>query len=77
MASPQTALAEQPAYSPPPIDGDFYRIAHVLNGEERALIKRVRAFAESVVAPVIDEYWARDEFPFEIIRKWRRSVSAG
>ena len=69
MASPQTALAEQPAYSPPPIDGDFYRIANVLDEGERALIKRVRAFAEGVVAPVIEEYWARDEFPFEIIPK--------
>ena len=42
MASPQTALAEQPAYAPPPIDGDFYRIANVLDDGERALIKRVR-----------------------------------
>ena len=33
MASPQTTLAEQPAYSPPPIDGDFYRIANVLDEE--------------------------------------------
>ena len=37
--------------------------------EERALLKRVRDFTEGVVAPVIEEYWARDEFPFEIIPK--------
>ena len=30
--NPAIAVAEQPAYSPPPIDGDFYRIANVLNG---------------------------------------------
>src|SRR5437879_9740851 len=69
MASLQTALAEKPAYSPPPIDGDFYRIANVLDERERALIERVRAFAEGVVAPVVEDYWARDEFPFEIIPK--------
>jgi alkylation response protein AidB-like acyl-CoA dehydrogenase len=69
MASLQVTLAERPAYSPPPIDGDFYGIANVLDGRERALVKRVRAFAEGVVAPVIEEYWARDEFPFEIIPK--------
>jgi alkylation response protein AidB-like acyl-CoA dehydrogenase len=63
MASPQ------PAYSPPPVDGDFYKIGNLLNERERALIKRVRQFTESVVAPVIEDYWARDAFPHEIIPK--------
>src|SRR6476620_7738743 len=40
-----------------PIDGDFYRIASVLNNEQRALLGRVRAFMEGVVAPVIEDYW--------------------
>jgi glutaryl-CoA dehydrogenase len=71
MASPQLASARKPPYAPPPVDGDFYKIANVLNDRERLLIKRVREFAEGVVAPVIEEYWARDEFPFEIIPKWR------
>ena len=70
MASLQTALAEKPAYSPPPIDGDFYRIVNVLDERERALITRVRAFTEGVVAPIIEDYWGRDEFPFEIIPKF-------
>jgi len=69
MASPRMTLTEKPVYSPPPVDGDFYRIGNILNEGERALVKRVRAFAEGVVAPVIEEYWARDEFPFEIIPK--------
>ncbi len=29
----------------------------------------MREFTEGVVAPVIEDYWARDEFPFEIIPK--------
>src|SRR4051812_43129003 len=67
MASPQVALAKKPSYAPPAVDGDFYKIANVLNDKERALIKRVREFTEAVVTPIIEEYWARDEFPFEIV----------
>jgi glutaryl-CoA dehydrogenase len=69
MAHPQATQTGTPDYAPPPIDGDFYRIASVLNDEERALLRRVREFAEGVVAPVIEDYWARDEFPFAIIPK--------
>src|SRR5258708_14583703 len=69
MASVQRALAEKPAYSQPAIDGDFYRIVNVLDERERALITRVRAFTEGVVAPIIEDYWGRDEFPFAIIPK--------
>src|ERR1700733_9591244 len=56
-------------YAPPPVDGDFYRIAAVMNDGERALLKNVRAFTEGVIAPVIEDYWNRDAFPFEIIPK--------
>ncbi|HZC96323.1 MAG TPA: acyl-CoA dehydrogenase family protein [Bradyrhizobium sp.] len=69
MANPQATRAARPDYAPPPIDGDFYRIANVLNEQERALLRRVREFTEGVVAPVIEEYWGRDEFPFAIIPK--------
>ena len=69
MASPQAGQAKRPAYSPPTVNGDFYKIGNVLNERERALIKRVRKFAEEAVAPVIEDYWARDAFPFEIIPK--------
>ena len=63
------ARSGRPDYAPPPVDGDFYRIAAVLNESERALLKRVRDFTEGVVAPMIEDYWARDAFPFEIIPK--------
>jgi glutaryl-CoA dehydrogenase len=39
----------------------------LLNDEERAVTKRVREFMEKEVAPIIEDYWARDKFPFEII----------
>jgi glutaryl-CoA dehydrogenase len=63
----QDSPARKREYVPPPIDGDFYRIADLLNGEERAVTKRVREFMEKEVAPIIEDYWARDKFPFEII----------
>ena len=53
----------------PPIDGDFYRIADLLDPKERVVARRVRDFMEAQVAPIIEGYWARDKFPFEIIPK--------
>jgi len=53
----------------PPIDGDFYDVSHTLTKEERALQLRVRTFMETEVKPVINEYWLRAEFPFELIPK--------
>src|ERR1700752_2728828 len=66
MVQPQT---RRPDYAPPPVDGNFYRITSVVSESERALLGRVRDFTEGVVAPVIEEYWGRDEFPFAIIPK--------
>jgi glutaryl-CoA dehydrogenase len=65
----QSTSATKLDYIPPPIDGDFYRIADLLNDAERAVVKRVREFMEGEVAPIIEGYWARDKFPFEIVPK--------
>src|SRR5712672_291526 len=69
MAIQQPTSIGKTDYAPPPIEGDFYRIAAVMNDSERALLKRVREFTEGVIAPVIEDYWSRDAFPFEIIPK--------
>jgi glutaryl-CoA dehydrogenase len=69
MMNSQTPSARKMDYSPPPVVGDFYRITDVLDEEERAVVKRVRDFMESEVAPIIEDYWARDKFPFEVIPK--------
>src|ERR1700690_4520637 len=63
------APAKARAYIPPPVNGDFYKIADLLDPEERAVVKRVRDFMEAEVEPVIEDYWARDQFPYEIIPK--------
>jgi glutaryl-CoA dehydrogenase len=69
MDGTQTTPARKAGYSPPPADGDFYKIADVLEAEERAVVRRVRDFMEKEVAPIIEDYWARDKFPFEIVPK--------
>ena len=63
--------AREKEYSPPPVNGDFYKIADLLDPKERVVVKRVRDFMETEVAPIIEDYWARDQFPHEIIPKLR------
>jgi glutaryl-CoA dehydrogenase len=53
----------------PQITGDFYGITSTLSAEDQAVVQRVRAFMESEVAPIINRYWIRAEFPFELIPK--------
>jgi glutaryl-CoA dehydrogenase len=51
----------------PAPDSDFYRLAETLDAEELALLKQVRAFMETKVAPIINKYWVEDSFPFELL----------
>ena len=56
-------------YCPPPPEGDFYRISEILDESERAVLKRVRDFMDREVAPIIEDYWVRDQFPFDLVPK--------
>jgi glutaryl-CoA dehydrogenase len=51
----------------PPIEGDFYHLSHTLTEEQRALQLKVRTFMETQIKPLINRYWLKGEFPFEII----------
>jgi glutaryl-CoA dehydrogenase len=53
----------------PLLGGDFYGYEHLLSEEDRALLLRVREFAQNEVAPLVDEYWGRAEFPHQLIPK--------
>ena len=53
----------------PQANGDFYAIGLTLSEEDQALLLRVRAFLEAEVAPIITEYWIREEFPHQLIPK--------
>lgn len=55
----------------PEIDGDFYDVSHTLTPEQRELQLKVRHFMETEIKPIVNEYWLKDEFPFQIIPKFR------
>jgi len=59
----------KPKKALPPINGDFYELHLRLNEEDRALQLKVRDFMEREIRPLVNHYWLRDEFPFEIIPK--------
>ena len=46
---------------------DPYRLDDVLTDAECVLRDRIRAFGDEHVLPVINDYWERAEFPFELI----------
>ncbi|MBG6185271.1 glutaryl-CoA dehydrogenase [Arthrobacter sp. CAN_A214] len=48
---------------------DFYLLEGALNDEQREVQQRVRNFARKEVLPIINDYWDRAEFPFELIPK--------
>src|SRR5438552_9549353 len=57
---------KQPKPLPAP-NVDFYELSETLPPEELAVLKQVRAFMETKVAPIINKYWVYDAFPFEIL----------
>lgn len=50
-----------------PLSSDFYGFESTLSAPEQEQIARLRAFLETEVAPVADEYWDRAEFPRQIL----------
>jgi len=51
----------------PKANSDFYELVELLSPEEQAVVKKVRAFMETKVAPIITKYWVGDSFPFELL----------
>lgn len=56
---------------------DFYLFDELLTPEEREIRDRVRAFCDEEVIPIINPYWERAEFPFELIPKLAQLNIAG
>ena len=48
---------------------DFYNFDELLTPAERDIRDKVRAFCDNDVIPIINPYWERAEFPFELIPK--------
>jgi glutaryl-CoA dehydrogenase len=51
----------------PVIDADFYELAELLDDHGRELTGQVREYMEKSVAPVINHYWIREEFPHDLV----------
>jgi glutaryl-CoA dehydrogenase len=60
-----TTLTQSPA-------ADYYLLDELLTDEARAVRDRIRAFVDAEVLPVINDYWDRAEFPFELVPKIAR-----
>ena len=55
----------------PPANGDFYDMASTFTERQRAIQMKLRDFMEREVEPIINDYWQRDEFPQELIPKFK------
>jgi glutaryl-CoA dehydrogenase len=53
----------------PQAEGDFYAVSQVLSKEDNDIRLSVRSFMEREVQPIINDYWERDAFPFELLPK--------
>jgi glutaryl-CoA dehydrogenase len=48
---------------------DYFFLDDLLTEEERDVRDRVRSFCDKDLTPIINEYWEREEFPFELLPK--------
>jgi glutaryl-CoA dehydrogenase len=82
--SPDTDHQPAPAPAPANADSDaaaptedYYLLDETLSDDERAIRDRVRSFGEREVLPIINEYWDKAEFPFELVPKLAELGIAG
>ena len=66
MTTTVTALAQDIGLAR---ETDYYLMKDQLTEDELGLLYRVRKFAETEVLPVVNPYWERGEFPFELVPK--------
>lgn len=50
-----------------PLASDFYGFESLLTDQEREAIAALRAWLESEVKPIVNDYWERGEFPAQVI----------
>ncbi len=61
----------------PSLHTDFYLMDELLTPQERGVRDKVRAFCDKEILPIINEYWERAEFPFQLIPKFAELNIAG
>src|ERR1700747_563864 len=75
-ARPAKSENRQPKVLPAP-NSDFYQLADVLTPEEKAIVKKVRAYMDAKVQPIINKYWSDDAFPFELLPSFKELQLGG
>jgi alkylation response protein AidB-like acyl-CoA dehydrogenase len=56
----------------PAPNADFYHLVDILPADELEVVKKVRAFMETNVAPIITKHWVEDSFPFELLPAFKQ-----
>jgi glutaryl-CoA dehydrogenase len=59
------------------LTGDFYEFEELLVDEERQILGRVREFLRAKVVPRANDYWARAEFPTDLVKGYGELGIAG
>jgi len=59
------------------LTADFYNYETLLSDEERKILVKAREFMRTDVKPLVNENWAKGEFPKELIGLFRESGLAG
>ena len=67
MTTTGTALAQDIGLAR---ETDYFLMTDQLTEDELGLLYRVRKFAETEVLPIVNPYWERGEFPFELLPKF-------
>ncbi|CAN5254577.1 acyl-CoA dehydrogenase family protein [soil metagenome] len=66
---------EAPAISIP--NTDYYCVDDYLSDDDRAIASTVRAFVDERVLPIINDYWERAAFPFELLKPFAATGVVG
>jgi glutaryl-CoA dehydrogenase len=51
-----------------PLPADFYAYEELLTEPQREKVAQFREFFRTEAAPIVDDYWARAEFPFQLVK---------
>jgi glutaryl-CoA dehydrogenase len=66
MSDTHTQEAKKPKVLPKP-NSDFYQTVQTLSEAEQEKVSKVREFMQNSVAPIINNFWEKDEFPFHLV----------
>src|SRR4051794_29368538 len=65
MTAMTDAHPDAPGFTP--LVSDFYGLEAELTEPEKALIMRLRHYLETEVKPIVNDHWARAEFPMAVV----------